>query len=189
MYYVHSLRLLTFCSFPVMRSFPFDHFRSTVKLFSMFEEKYGSPGQRIATSKFWIPIIMCLLRLLMTFIYLWYFSKRNHDEQYFIKQGLMIECDICNKLITKYSLRDHKKRHNSKLVKCSHCGTTVIDFSLKQHIEKKHKEERPIYSCEKCDKTYKDFDGLKFHLVVQHNDSRDSVDDVDLFTFFFSLLS
>ena len=56
MYYVHSLRLSTFCSFPVMRSFPFDHFRSTVKLFSMFEDKNGNPGQRIATSKFWIPI-------------------------------------------------------------------------------------------------------------------------------------
>ena len=105
-------------------------------------------------------------------MYLLYFRKRSHGEKYFISQGIGTKCDICNKLLLSDSLWGHKRTHpNYKLVQCPHCGITVKDFSLEDHIERRHNEGRLVYSCGKCDKTYKDFEHFKFHLVVQHNDT------------------
>ena len=113
-------------------------------------------------------------------VYLLYLSKRSHGEEYFISQGIGMHCDICNKLVPGNMWNHKMTYHHSKRVACPHCGVTVKDSGLKLHIEKNHTEGRRTYYCEKCDKTYKDNDQFKFHLVAQHNDT--SKGNVRVFT-------
>jgi KRAB domain-containing zinc finger protein len=100
-----------------------------------------------------------------------YHMKTSHsDERPFA-------CDKCefrakqSGLLQRHIERIHKKLYNHM---CNHCGKTFYTaFSLKLHVEKFgmscHKMSSSVHKlCDKCDRTFESFRGLRLHQIIKH---------------------
>ena len=102
--------------------------------------------------------------------YVYYCRRRTHDEDYYAKEGILIQCDICNARV--FELRHHmKSQHNFKMVECKYCGKVMKDCHLNKHVKRKHLDGPKVHTCQTCGYTCTDTQIFKFHCVTKHDDT------------------
>lgn len=87
-------------------------------------------------------------------------------------------CKICRfKCVTNKQLYKHTQLHNADSVKCSAKDCLMLfsknaKASLTQHIKKDHVDILP-FGCSLCDNSYKEREGLKNHIEIDHKSYND----------------
>jgi KRAB domain-containing zinc finger protein len=83
-----------------------------------------------------------------------------------------INCHLCGEKILKPSeFREHKCSTIEQKMTCELCLTELKDEKmLKSHMQEHHMAEG-LYCCSHCDRTCKQFMGLKYHIDIKHPES------------------
>lgn len=83
-----------------------------------------------------------------------------------------IPCDVCQKLVDPYAMKEHKRRHTGEgTIKCPHCdrfcsGPSQLKVHMRTHSTEKN------FQCEICSKMFKERFQLNAHKRTHSNDFR-----------------
>ncbi|XP_026748011.1 zinc finger protein OZF-like isoform X2 [Trichoplusia ni] len=115
-------------------------------------------------------------------------TLKNHIENRHKKKKNSFQCDICKTVLgSKHSFNDHINRHgrssnrtyryhldkHKSKQECKICGSTFVSSSgLKVHMHTVHNQSPRIYSCDRCNKSYRVRSYLAAHMRAAHSHSR-----------------
>jgi len=93
----------------------------------------------------------------------------NGQEGKSSKKRVSRMCDLCGKLCSSGTFREHMRKHtNPESVTCEHCGQIFSFVSvLKSHIQVRHSNDRP-FKCNLCESAFKRADYLRSHIRYKH---------------------
>lgn len=82
----------------------------------------------------------------------------------------MITCELCDKVVTKFSFTSHMKLHSGeKPHACEYCGKAYSEKKyLTRHWIRTHKIKNP-YQCKLCQSTYQQMSMLTQHMREKHH--------------------
>ena len=104
-------------------------------------------------------------------------TKLTHPKKYRSKSQTTHKCKICGRCFYNLSyLKAHENKHSGQEpFRCDICRRSCMTSNqLKMH-RMTHSEDRPIYSCAKCEKQFKQMKGLSKHMRKHQNTSDDDV--------------
>ena len=98
-----------------------------------------------------------------------------HKERVHIKSGFKYECDICGKefenekYVSRHVKNVHHRNSRNLILECNFCEKKLASgIELRKHHFKHVEENKNIFFCGKCDKTFRSNRGLKLHLQTIH---------------------
>ncbi|XP_052746028.1 zinc finger protein 235 [Bicyclus anynana] len=80
------------------------------------------------------------------------------------------KCELCGKrFMFKLQLESHVRLHvDPKPYECNVCGERFTNYSNRRRHQLRHKESRPLYACELCDKKFTTSHWQRSHLKHVH---------------------
>lgn len=96
-------------------------------------------------------------------------KRNNLAEITNAKDGFLIECKICQKVLgDKKTFRAHFLLHAKlpEALKCTYCEEVFEDIGKHKYHMQKH--ETPWYECDLCDRKFDRKDRIEFHIKSRH---------------------
>ncbi|XP_053948203.1 zinc finger protein 62-like [Anastrepha ludens] len=91
-------------------------------------------------------------------------NKSDPSGKHFTRLDELVNCDECQKTMTRKALRKHKPLHKPKFFLCQTCPKTFSEASGLKNHKLSHRENRERYPCDKCNQTFLSRYSYKKHI-------------------------
>ncbi|XP_054727432.1 zinc finger protein 846-like isoform X1 [Anastrepha obliqua] len=99
-------------------------------------------------------------------------NKSDRSGKHFKRLDELVNCDECQKTMTRKALRKHKPRHKPKIFLCQACPKTFSEASGLKNHELIHRENRERYPCDKCNQTFLSRYSYKKHIQTHESNRK-----------------
>ncbi|XP_054727438.1 zinc finger protein 33B-like [Anastrepha obliqua] len=99
-------------------------------------------------------------------------NKSDRSRKHFTRLDELVNCDECQKTMTRKALGKHKPLHKPKIFLCQTCSKTFSEASGLKNHELIHRENRERYPCDKCNQTFLSRYSYKKHIQTHESNQK-----------------